>query len=294
MTLERQQDDVRAYWNAKPCNSELSQAEMGSREYFLEIERDRYTHEAHILEVLSKIDWQGKDVLEIGTGVGTDARQIISRGGRYTGINVDQGSVEATRQALGTFGLSGEVRQCSATAMDFEDARFDVIYSFGVLHHIPNVDRAVEEIRRVLKPDGELLIMLYNRSSVNYRVEIRLLRKLGVRLLGVPGVVPAFSLLGLPRDKLDRHRELSKRLSTMSDEEWLSRNTDGPDNPYSLVYGARDAERLLAGFQVVEQTVYFFDPRHWGALGRLTPSGVVEGIGRRWGWHRVVLARKLP
>ena len=94
------QDRVRAYWNEKPCDSELSDQDRFSREYFLDIERQRYGLQPHILEILEKIDWRGKRVLEVGAGVGTDARNIIGRGGIYTGINVDQGSTEATSGAV--------------------------------------------------------------------------------------------------------------------------------------------------------------------------------------------------
>lgn len=175
------QDRVRAYWNDKPCDSELSDRDRLSREYFLDIERKRYDLQPHIHDILSKIDWRGKRVLEIGTGVGTDARQIIARGGLYVGTNVDRGSTEATSQALRVFSLPGIARECDATSLVFPDSTFDVVYSFGVLHHIPDVARAVAEIRRVLKPGGELLVMLYNRTSINYMIEIMLLRKIGLR-----------------------------------------------------------------------------------------------------------------
>src|SRR5229473_1271580 len=94
------QERVRAYWNNKPCDSDLSDRERLSREYFLDIERQRYELQPHILDIISKIDWRGKRVLEIGSGVGTDARNIIDKGAVYTGINVDLGSTEATSQAV--------------------------------------------------------------------------------------------------------------------------------------------------------------------------------------------------
>jgi len=76
------QDEVRSFWDNKPCDSELSKSAPGTRQFFEDIDADRYRHEAHINEVLSKVDWRGKRVLEIGTGVGTDARNIIARGGK--------------------------------------------------------------------------------------------------------------------------------------------------------------------------------------------------------------------
>lgn len=287
------QGEVAAFWNAEPCDSENSRLSPATRQYYSDIEQDRYVYQGHILETLEWLDWKGKDILEIGTGVGTDARQLISRGAKYNGVNVDAGSCEATRTALGVFGISGNVKQMSAIKMDFDNKSFDIVYSFGVLHHIPDVRKAVTEIQRVLKPGGHLLFMVYNRSSINYRIEIRHLRKWLLRILMVPGLIPFFRKIGFPEEKLKRHVELFKTFGKMSDAEWLSRNTDGPDNPYSLVYGEDEIAPLLGNeFQILKNEVYFFDWRHWGPLGRVLPITLIRWLGRHWGWHRVVLAQK--
>ncbi len=287
------QERVRAYWNNKPCDSDLSDRERLSREYFLDIERQRYELQPHILDIISKIDWRGKRVLEIGSGVGTDARKIIRMGGDYTGINVDRVSTEATSQALRVFSLAGVALQCDATSLDFPDNTFDVVYSFGVLHHIPEVEKAVAEIRRVLKPGGELLVMLYNRASINYVVEIMFMRKLGLYILSVPGAISLLRWMGFQREKLERHKQLRRQRRRMTGEEWLSRNTDGPDNPYSRVYSAAEAAGLLGAFRIKNNEVDFFDHRHWGALGRLLPRNLRRALGQHWGWHRIVYAKKV-
>jgi SAM-dependent methyltransferase len=291
-TASQLQGEVRDFWDSKPCNSELSQNEPGSKRFYIDIEASRYRYEPHINDVLAKIDWHGKQVLEIGTGVGTDGRNIISRGAIYRGINLDRASTQLSNRAFGLFGLSADVLQASATDMPFGDDSFDIVYCFGVLMHIPDVDRAVAEIKRVLKPGGILLLMVYNRSSVNYHVEIMFLRKLLVCLLLIPGVTGLFGALGLNRQKLARHAELLRVHGPMSDAEWLSRNTDGPDNPYTRVYGAADTRALFKDFDILSNQTYFFDRRHWGIAGRLMPGFLVRWLGKHWGWHRVVQARK--
>jgi SAM-dependent methyltransferase len=286
------QERVREHWDRQPCDSELSRREPTSRDFYLDVERQRYALQPHILECQAWIDWRGKQVLEVGAGVGTDARRLISAGARYTGINVDRGSTEATARALRVFALPGVSLQRDARTLDFSDGVFDVVYSFGVLQHIPEVARAVAEIERVLAPGGELLVMLYNRSSINYALEIMFLRRLGLRLLAVPGMIGVLARLGLPRAKLERHREIYRERGHMSSAEWLSRNTNGPDYPYCRVYGAREAEELLSGFEILRHEVRFFDHRHWGVLGRLLPPWLRRALGRRWGWHRILHVRK--
>jgi len=283
---------VREHWDRQPCDSELSGREPTSREFYLEVERQRYALQPHILECHSWIDWRGQQVLEVGAGIGTDARRLIGGGARYTGINIDRGSTEAAARALRLFALPGVVLQRDACALDFSDGVFDVVYSFGVLQHIPEAGRAVAEIERVLAPGGQLLVMLYNRSSINYALEIMFLRRLGLRLLAIPGMIGLFSRLGLPRAKLERHLAIHRERVRMSPGEWLSRNTNGPDYPWCRVYSAREAEALLSRFEILRHEVHFFDQRHWGVLGRLLPAWLRRALGRLWGWHRILLVRK--
>jgi ubiquinone/menaquinone biosynthesis C-methylase UbiE len=296
MNSHSSQDDlqtkVEQFWDAKPCDSDTSTKKVYSAEYFNDIENQRYRQQSHVMDLLTSLSFAGKRVLEIGSGVGTDARTIINSGGIYTGINVDAGSCEMTRRSLEIFNLPGMVQQVSALNLPYPDDTFDIVYSFGVLHHIPDVDTAVGEIRRVLKPGGRLVIMLYNRRSINYMVEIRHLRKWGVEILGLPRMLGILEKFGLPRAKLQRHRELRESIGRMSEDEWLSRNTDGPDNPYTRVYDARQAVELLSGFSEISQCVRFFDYTHWGLLGRCLPPRMRRVLGNKWGWHRVVEARK--
>lgn len=284
---------VREFWNRTPCDSDRSALPKDTHEYFLEIERDRYAFQYHIVrDVLPWVDWKGKKVLEIGTGVGTDARQLIQRGAIYTGVNIDSTSVEMTRTALRLFGLAGRVERCDATAMPFDNETFDVVYSYGALPCIPDLERALDEAYRVLCPGGLLIGLLYNKPSINYKIEIRILRRLARPLLMVPGVIPLLSMFGLRRDRLEGHRELYRVKKHMSPQEWLSRNTDGPDNPYISIQDGKDVERLFARFEILKDKIFFFDHRHWGALGRALSPRAIEWLGKKWGWHRVVLVRK--
>ncbi len=285
--------EIEDFWDNEPCDSEMSNKEKGSKEFFEEIEYDRYRYQGHILDIMEKIDWKGKDVLEIGTGVGTDARKLIEKGAKYIGINIDQGSVDITTKALEVFSLQGEVKKCDATKIIFEDNAFDVVYTFGALPCVPNLEEVMDEIFRVLKPGGEVLALFYNKSSINYHVEIMFLRKMFRHLLIIPGAITFFGFLGINKDTLIGHRKLYKEKGKMSDGEWLSRNTDGPENPYICVQDKNDVNKLFINFKIECNEVYFFDYRHWGMLGRLLSLPIKNYLGKKWGWHRIVHATKL-
>jgi hypothetical protein len=136
--------------------------------------------------------------------------------------------------------------------------------------------------------------MVYHRNSINYRFEIMFLRK-AMRLALLPPAAPRVisSLLRLDQKKLERHREIMLE-GNMTPERWLSINTDGPDCPLAKVYSDAEARRLFesAGFEQITFQVRFFDPRHYGRLGKLFSRSAITWFGQRAGWHLVVNARK--
>lgn len=111
---------------------------------------------------------QGKRVLEIGFGPGYDALKFMQSGADYTGIDITEQNVERTKKHLGFFELTPNVQQGDAESLPFSDASFDVVYSNGVLHHVPDMEKAFREAHRVLKPGGEFIVLLYNKHSVFY------------------------------------------------------------------------------------------------------------------------------
>jgi ubiquinone/menaquinone biosynthesis C-methylase UbiE len=104
-------------------------------------------------------------VLEIGCGLGTDLVKFARCGARVTGVDLSARSVELVQQRLVLEGLEGDVRVADAAALPFSDRSFDVVYSWGVLHHTPDTVRAASELFRVLRPGGRFCVMLYARRS---------------------------------------------------------------------------------------------------------------------------------
>jgi SAM-dependent methyltransferase len=184
----------------------------------------------------------------------------------------------------------------SIAELPFDDASFDLVYSFGVIHHIPETERVVSEFHRVLRPGGTAIVMLYHRDSFNYRVSIMGVRRALAGLVLVPGVARAVSrVLGERRDVIEGHRELLERhgVRYLRDRElFLSNNTDGPGNPLSKVYSRAQARELFGAFDDVQTDVRWLNLRLYPVGQRIDASTLGQRLGRRWGWHLTVTARK--
>jgi ubiquinone/menaquinone biosynthesis C-methylase UbiE len=162
-------DEVRAYWEADICGTEavvVGEAPKFSREWFERIERHRYDAERFIHSVAQFTRYHGKKLLEIGVGAGTDHLQWARAGAECHGVDLTDAAIETTRDRLGLYGFKSDLRRLDAETLPFDDNSFDVVYSWGVIHHSEHPERIVSEIRRVLKPGGDLVGMMYNRRSV--------------------------------------------------------------------------------------------------------------------------------
>jgi SAM-dependent methyltransferase len=160
---------VREYWNARPCNIRHSPKPVGSREYFDEVEARKYFVESHIPRWADFARWQGKKVLEIGCGIGTDTISFARAGAQVTAVDLTEKSLEVARQRAKVFGLEDRVRFLQADAEKLSQSvpveHYDLVYSFGVIHHTPQPEKVIEEIRKYVGPDSTVKIMVYYRWS---------------------------------------------------------------------------------------------------------------------------------
>lgn len=171
---EQTKGAVRSFWERTPCGSWDASAPEGTREYFDQIERRRYELEPFIHRFARFGETRGRRVLEIGVGLGTDHVQFARAGADLTGVDLTPKGVELVGRRLALEGLESDLQVADAERLPFEDASFDVVYSWGVLHHTPDTPRAVREAIRVLRPGGRLCVMVYSRHAwVSYGLWVR-------------------------------------------------------------------------------------------------------------------------
>lgn len=111
----------------------------------------------------------GKDVLEIGCGLGFHTELMIRAGGKVISADLSESAVIATQARLRIKQLPGSVLQGDAEDLPFPTNSFDLVWSWGVIHHSTRTGRVVREIGRVLRPAGECRLMVYNRDSTAAR-----------------------------------------------------------------------------------------------------------------------------
>lgn len=160
---------VEEFWNRRPCNIRHSLHPVGTREYFDEVDARRYFVEPHILRFADFEHWRGKRVLEIGCGIGTDTARFARAGADVTAIELSVRSLEVARQRMEVYGVSDRVRFFWGSAENLAQVvppePYDLIYSFGVIHHTPHPERVLEQIRQYAPMGSTVKIMVYHRNS---------------------------------------------------------------------------------------------------------------------------------
>lgn len=266
-------DEVRRFWDARPCNIRHSAHPIGSLEYFHEVEARKYFVEPHIPPFADFARWEGKRVLEIGCGIGTDTASFARAGADLTAVDLSPVSVDLTRRRLEGSGLANRVQLYVADAERLSETvpvqPFDLVYSFGVLHHTPHPDRALTEARRFLAPGGTLKLMLYHRRS--WKVAAIVVRHGAGQFWRSPELVA-------------RHSEAQTGC------------------PVTYTYTRRQARALVqqAGFRVVQVDVdhifswrvpdyvvhRYVKARPW----RWMPDRTFHWLERQIGWHLLISA----
>lgn len=160
-------ETVREYWNQRPCNIRHSPQPLGSKEYFDEVEARKYFVEPHIPGFAQFEKWKGKKVLEIGCGIGTDSINFARFGADITVVDISEESLKICMKRFELYGMNARFYCCNAEQLSsvVPVQEYDLIYSFGVIHHTPRPEKVFEEIRKYCGRQTELRIMLYSKWS---------------------------------------------------------------------------------------------------------------------------------
>jgi SAM-dependent methyltransferase len=277
--MKMDESAVATFWQDHPCGDALVGGLRGTYDgdyerFFTAYDEARYAVESHIPACLDGLHVSGKRLLEIGLGQGAESEQLIRRGALWSGLDVTPEAAERVRTRLELRDLPYEDLQVgSATAIPAATDEFDIVFSHGVLHHVPDITSAQREIHRVLRPSGRLVVMLYGRRSLNYQLSIRIVRRAAL-LAAWPLRERVHSPL------LAGHLQNAKEeglFPYLRMQRFIHANTDGPENPYAQVYNLRDVRRDFPLFEIVRSHKHFMH----------APPLPVHGWpgGRFLGWH---------
>jgi 2-polyprenyl-3-methyl-5-hydroxy-6-metoxy-1,4-benzoquinol methylase len=265
---------VQEYWDRRPCNIRHSSKPLGTREYFDEVEARKYYVEPHIPLFADFARWSGKKVLELGCGIGTDTINFARHGALVTAVDLSPVSLDIARQRAGVYGVQDSIRFVQANIEELDQVLpvepFDLIYSFGVIHHTPHPDRAMHCVRRYSGPHSVLKMMVYHRYS--WKV--------------------LWILLIYGRGQFWKIRDLIAKYSEAQ-----------TGCPVTHTYSRPEARTLVeqGGFKVTQMEVEHIFPyriddyvryryvKEWWF--RVLPQPIFRALERRVGWHLCISAK---
>ncbi len=265
-------EEVKSFWEQNPVAAPPGEAH-GSYSYFRRFDNAREAQDCEPWGFSNAIHGydrsKGQRILDVGCGNGYVLAQYARHGAHCHGIDLTQKALELSRARFALCGYPGEFKLTDGDSLDYPDATFDIVCSMGVLHHIEDPGPMVNEIRRVLKPGGTLVLMLYNKNSFRDVIGHRLKKHFGSREF--------------------RGKSLQK----------IRNMNDGPDCPLAKTYSKDDARALLHQFSDIRFAVnklpwreFFVSPRLGDLMSRFLPSCSGSPVAKRWGWNLYVTAKR--
>jgi 2-polyprenyl-3-methyl-5-hydroxy-6-metoxy-1,4-benzoquinol methylase len=158
-------ESIRLYWNEHIHDLEIAKNPIGTFGFFQELENYRFEKLDYLPRVVDFSAFRGKDLLEVGCGIGIDLARFAKNGARVTGIDLSEVAIKLAKKNFELQGVTGDLRVMNGENLAFRDESFDVVYAHGVLQYTGHIERMIGEIHRVLKPGGEAILMVYNRYS---------------------------------------------------------------------------------------------------------------------------------
>ena len=285
------------FWTDYQPGFRVSDAPVGSPEFFADVERKRYELEPAIREFARFDQWTALRVMEGGCGIATDGVNFARAGADYTGVDFSPTALELAQRRFELEGRSGQFVRASLTDIPLEDNSFDLVYSNGVIHHLPETEQAVNEFHRVLKPGGQAVVLVYHRTSLNYWFNIMVVparaggatadprRRVGRR---APDGRGSRRPRGPSEAPVGARRALPARRRALPVEQHGRPGQSAVEG----LHGARCAAALLRGSAHVETQVRWLNLRMYPKGERLGGTKLAERLGRRYGWHLWISATK--
>lgn len=253
-------------WETDPCGGDVDVAE-GTPEFYKAVDRSRYLEYAPWLKATMDFsNYGGKRVLEIGCGMGTDLAQFARAGAETIGLDLTPRHLEIAQRRFALEGFRLRFVRGDGEQLPLSDQSVDAVYSFGVLHHTPDIEAAVRELHRVLRAGGTATIGLYHRNSSFYW---------------------AYTLLTLGIVHRQLFTKGYRRL--LAD---IERHEHSDALPLVRVYSRRQLRRLLSAFSSVEIVVRHFDPPFASRVFRRLPRSLLRWCDHHVGWYIIAKARK--
>ena len=253
-------EDVKNYWQDKPLCVEGNPYELGTPEFFKYYDSEREVIEpiSYSYKLHEYLNFKDKKVLDVGCGNGYVLSKYATEGAEVFGIDITDVGVELCSKRFRYMKLNGDFRVADAEDIPFPDDTFDCVCSMGVLHHVPNTQKALDEIFRVLKPGGRLIVMFYHRNSAKYQFKFRI-----------------WSLItGKPMQQ-------------------LVNEFDGLGNPKGTVFTRKELGKILSNFTSIRMNVGFLETRDIILRGaRFLPDKLFLIFAPLIGWNLYAKARK--
>lgn len=253
-------EHAKKQWNKTACGQ--LEGDRSTKEYFEQVEKSRYKEQSWVHDYVNFNDFKNKKILEIGLGQGTDLLQFAKAGAQCHGIDITENHLNLTHLNLELHGFQADLKVCDAIHIDHEDNYFDCVYSFGVLHHIPEIEKCISEIKRVLKPGGTFLFVVYNKWSA-FHLFYKLLNQ---------GLFEK-KLFELGYDGL---------IST------IERGSDGINiKPYVKLYSKNEVKNLINKFNFIikDVSVHQLYYTHFPDWFRIKPTTNLKKFERSLGWY---------
>jgi len=259
-TIDKDKQESIRQWSEDPCGLVGANGlEVGTKEFYERINQNRYDEYAPWLKkVVNFSRFNKKKVLEVGFGMGTDLMQFAEAGAEVWGIDLSPVHKEISEKRFALYNKTANLQLADAENMPFPDNTFDAVYSFGVIHHTPNTEKAAKEIHRVLKPGGKAIIGLYHKNSAYYYF-----------------VLMAKYIL-LFRFLRESYRRTLSRIEYREHSEAC---------PLVKLYTESSMRTLLKDFSHIDISIHHIEKNHFGVIKSIISDDIAKKFENKLGWY---------